>query len=158
MVVKARARPFRCPYPERDHAESCSDNSSTVRTVELSLTNVFKRFVGRICDLAETRAPRPAGEGQPEAQALGVPEPLVAHRNCHGAKKADDATTEQAAQGAGRVRVLSGRHIKSSKHVLRDGCLCHCARCSSWRCQMDLRHQKPKFAPPATAVRLDSVE
>jgi hypothetical protein len=48
---------------ERVHAESCSDNSSIMRTVELSLTNVFKRFVGRVCDLAETRALRPARDG-----------------------------------------------------------------------------------------------
>jgi hypothetical protein len=56
-------RGVRCPYPERAHTESCSDNSSIMRTVELSLTNVFKRFVGRVCDLAETRALRPARDG-----------------------------------------------------------------------------------------------
>ena len=37
------------------YAESCSDNSSIMRTVESLLTTAVKRFVGRICDLAETR-------------------------------------------------------------------------------------------------------
>jgi hypothetical protein len=46
-------------------------------TVESLLTNDVKRFAGRICDLAGTRAPRPAREGNPEAQALQVPEPLA---------------------------------------------------------------------------------
>ena len=44
------------------YAESCSDNSSIMRTVESLLTTAVKRFVGRICDLAETRAPRPVRE------------------------------------------------------------------------------------------------
>ncbi len=57
-----------------------------MRTVESLLTNALKRFVGRICDLAET-----------QAQPLQMPEPL-AYRNNHGAKKAGDATTEQAEQ------------------------------------------------------------
>jgi hypothetical protein len=39
---------------ERAYAESCSDNSSIMRTVESLLTNAVKRFVGRRCDLAET--------------------------------------------------------------------------------------------------------
>jgi hypothetical protein len=34
-----------------------------MQTVERSLTNAVKRFVGRICDLAETGAPRPVREG-----------------------------------------------------------------------------------------------
>jgi len=34
-----------------------------MQTVERSLTNAVKRFVGHICDLAETRAPRPVREG-----------------------------------------------------------------------------------------------
>jgi hypothetical protein len=33
-----------------------------MRTVESLLTTAVKRFVGRICDLAETRAPRPVRE------------------------------------------------------------------------------------------------
>jgi hypothetical protein len=45
------------------YAEGCSDNSSIMRTVEHSMTNAVKRFVGRICSFAETRAPRPAREG-----------------------------------------------------------------------------------------------
>ena len=45
---------------ERAYAESCSDNSSIMRTVERLLTNAVKRFVGRIC---EKRASRPAREG-----------------------------------------------------------------------------------------------
>jgi hypothetical protein len=48
---------------ERAYADGCSDNSSIVRTVESLLTNAVKRFVGRICDLAGKRAPRPAREG-----------------------------------------------------------------------------------------------
>jgi hypothetical protein len=40
------------------YAESCSDNSSIMRTVESLLTNAVKRFAACICDLAETRAPR----------------------------------------------------------------------------------------------------
>jgi hypothetical protein len=34
-----------------------------MRAVESLLTNAVKRFEGRICQLAETRAPRPAREG-----------------------------------------------------------------------------------------------
>jgi hypothetical protein len=34
-----------------------------MRTVESLLTTTVKRFVGCICDLAETRAPRPLREG-----------------------------------------------------------------------------------------------
>jgi hypothetical protein len=34
-----------------------------MRTVESSLTTPVKRFVGRICNLAQTRAPRPVREG-----------------------------------------------------------------------------------------------
>jgi hypothetical protein len=49
------------------------DNSSIMRTVESLLTNTVKRFVGRICDLAETRAPRPVREGN---QRLRPPECL----------------------------------------------------------------------------------
>jgi hypothetical protein len=45
------------------YAESCSDNSSIMRTVESSLTTPVKRFLGRSCDLARTRAPRPVREG-----------------------------------------------------------------------------------------------
>ena len=44
---------------ERAYAESCSDNSSIMRTVERLLTDAVKRFVGRIC---EKRASRPARE------------------------------------------------------------------------------------------------
>jgi hypothetical protein len=54
---------FASPIQNARMPKVCSDNSSIMRTVELSLTNVFKRFVGRICDLAETRAPRPVREG-----------------------------------------------------------------------------------------------
>ena len=72
---------------ERAFAESCSDNSSITRTVESLLTNAVKRFVGRICDLAET-----------EAQPLQVPDEPLAYRNNHGAERAGDATTRQAAQ------------------------------------------------------------
>jgi hypothetical protein len=47
-----------------------------MRTVESLLTNAVKRFVGRICDLATTRAQRPQGR-QSEAQALQAPERLA---------------------------------------------------------------------------------
>ncbi len=47
----------------------------------------------------------------------------------------------KAIEGAGAVRAFSGRHIKSSEHVLRDGCFCHGARRSTWRSQMDLKRQ-----------------
>ena len=120
------------------------DNSSIMRTVEGALTKAVNRFVGRICDLAETRAPRPAREGN---QRLRHSEPLAANRNCLGAKKADDATTEQDAQGAGGVSALSGRRVKPSKHDLRDGCFCRGARCHSWRSQMDLRYQTNGVRP-----------
>ena len=86
-----------------------------MRTVESLLTNAVKRFVGRICDLAET-----------EAQPLQVPDEPLAYRNNHGAERAGDATTKQAAQesqaieSAGAVGVLSRRHFKCSKHDLRD--------------------------------------
>jgi hypothetical protein len=62
----------------------------------------------------------------------------------HGARKAGDATTNQAAQEgealetAGAVGVVSCRHLKSSKHDLRDDRFCHGAGCSSWRSQMDM--------------------
>jgi hypothetical protein len=46
-----------------DAYESYGDNSSIMRTVECSLTNAVKRFVGRICNFAETRALRPDREG-----------------------------------------------------------------------------------------------
>ena len=52
------------------NTESCSDNLSIMRTVESSLATAVNRCVGRICNLAETRAPRSVREGQPEAQAL----------------------------------------------------------------------------------------
>src|SRR5258708_39132983 len=52
------------------NTESCSDNLSIIRTVESLLATAVNRCVGRICNLAETRAPRPVREGQPEAQAL----------------------------------------------------------------------------------------
>jgi hypothetical protein len=46
-----------------------------MRTVEPSLTNAVKRFVGRICDLAKTRGTETRQGRQSEAQALGLPEP-----------------------------------------------------------------------------------
>src|SRR5258705_2392441 len=52
------------------NTESCSDNLSIMRTVESLLATAVNRCVGRICNLAETRAPRPVREGQSEAQAL----------------------------------------------------------------------------------------
>src|SRR5260370_36100633 len=55
-------RGVRCPYPERAHTESCSDNSSIMRSVEGGLTKAVNRFVGLI-GLAQTRALRPVGEG-----------------------------------------------------------------------------------------------
>ena len=79
---------------ERAYAESCSDNPSIMRTVESLLTNAVKRFVGRICDLAENR--KTSQGTQSEAQALQVSEHL-AYRNNHGAERAGDATTKQAA-------------------------------------------------------------
>ena len=45
------------------YTEGCGDNPSVMRTVEGLLTTAVKRFVGRICDPAETRAPRPVREG-----------------------------------------------------------------------------------------------
>src|SRR5258706_13852292 len=50
------------------NTESCSDNLSIMRTVESLLATAVNRCVARICNLAETRAPRPVWEGQPEAQ------------------------------------------------------------------------------------------
>jgi hypothetical protein len=47
----------------RAYAEGCSDNSSIMWTVERLLTTAVKRCVGRICDVAEARAPRPVREG-----------------------------------------------------------------------------------------------
>jgi hypothetical protein len=77
VCASRRARPARYSCPilglERAYAESCSDNSSIMRTAESLLTNAVKRLVGRICDLAETYA-----------LPLQVPEPL-AYRNNHGA-------------------------------------------------------------------------
>jgi hypothetical protein len=88
--MRARVPPA-CPCPilglERTYAESRSDNPSIMRTVESLLTNAVKRFVGRICDLAKT-----------EAQPLQVPDEPLAYRNNHGAERAGDATTKQAAQ------------------------------------------------------------
>ena len=72
---------------ERAYAESSSDNSSIMRTVENLLTNAVKWFVGRICDLAGR-----------EAQPLQAPDESLAYRNKHGAERAGDATTRQAAQ------------------------------------------------------------
>ena len=45
------------------NTESCSDNLSIMRTVESLLATAVNRCVGRICNLAETRAPRPVREG-----------------------------------------------------------------------------------------------
>ena len=69
------------------NTESCSDNLSIMRTVESLLATAVNRCVGRICDLAET-----------EAQPLQVPDEPLAYRNNHGAERAGDATTRQAAQ------------------------------------------------------------
>ena len=115
-----------------------------MRTVESSLTNAVKRFGGRICDGYWNKGTKTRQARQPEAQALQVPEPL-AYRNNHGAKTAGSATTEQTAQegqaieSAGAVGVLSRRHLKSSKHDLRDDRFCHSAHCSSWRSKMHVR-------------------
>ena len=51
--------------------------SSIMRTVESSLTNAVKRFGGRICDGYWNKGTKTRQARQPEAQALGVPEPLV---------------------------------------------------------------------------------
>ena len=106
-----------------------------MQTVERLLTNAVKRFVGHIGDLALPT--------ETQAQPLQMPEPL-AHRNNYGARKAGDATPKQGAQecraieSARAVGVLSCRHLKSSKHDLRDDRFCHGARGSSWRSQMDV--------------------
>jgi hypothetical protein len=45
------------------NTEGCSDNLSIMRTVESLLATAVNRCVGRICNLAGTRAPRPVREG-----------------------------------------------------------------------------------------------
>jgi len=52
-----------------------------MRAVGSLLANAVKRFDGRICDLAQTRTPRPPREGSRRAQALGVPEQLAYREN-----------------------------------------------------------------------------
>jgi hypothetical protein len=59
-------------------------------------------------------------------------------------EKPGDATTNQAAQegkapeAAGAVGVVSCRHLKSSKHDLRNDRFCLGAGPSSWHSQMDM--------------------
>jgi hypothetical protein len=56
----------------KEHADAgcCSDNSSIMRTVENSLTTTLKRFVGRICNLAEHGRQDPSGMA---TRGLGIP-------------------------------------------------------------------------------------
>src|SRR5260370_37723977 len=48
-----------------------------MQTVERSLTNAVKRFVGHTCDLAETRAPRPVREGNQRLRRLECVSPSL---------------------------------------------------------------------------------
>ena len=70
--------------------------SSIMRTVESLLTNALKRFVGPICDVAETRAPRPVREGNQRLRHSKCLSALLL--DSHSEARAGDATTEQAAQ------------------------------------------------------------
>jgi hypothetical protein len=79
----------------RAYAEGCSDNSSIMRTVERLLTTAVKRFVGPICDVAETRAPRPVREGHQRLRHSKCLSALLL--NSHD-ERAGDATTKQPAQ------------------------------------------------------------
>ena len=67
------------------YTEGCGDNPSVMRTVEGLLTTAVKRFVGRICDPAETRAPRPVREGNQRLRHSKCLSPSLTDN--HGAKK-----------------------------------------------------------------------
>ena len=61
---------------EQHRRYSLGDNSSIIWTLDPMLTTTVKRFIARICDLAETRAPRPSGKAT-RGSAFQMPEPLV---------------------------------------------------------------------------------
>src|SRR5665647_1383363 len=90
----ARLEPATCPIMGwcRAHQEGCGDNSSILRTVERLLTTAVKRFVGPICDVAETRAPKPVREGRQRLRHLECLSALLL--NSHGEERAGDATTK----------------------------------------------------------------
>jgi hypothetical protein len=95
---RQRSNPLPCPRTASNDAcaEGRSDTSSIMRTVEALLTTAVKRFVGPVCDFAETRAPRPVREGNQRLRhfkCLEAPYYWTAI-----AKRAGDATTVQAAQ------------------------------------------------------------
>ena len=89
------------------YTESCSDNSSIMRTVEGLLTTAVKRFVGRICDLAETRAPRPVREGNQRLRHSKCLSPSLTEITMAQKK------TGVSGNKASRARILS--HRRSSR-------------------------------------------